>query len=180
MINDFKKYPVTSFLTIILTLIFFTQGKSAPSCEQSLIQMYLNNFIHTHSYHLFLSLICLHSYRDLEDKQGWRSYLIFLCMLTMVKTLIYCLLNDFASVSTGFYSVMFALYSLNPGTKLLGIQCEPQYYSLILLVFAQSIPFTSFCGNLSGILTGHLLKFLADTQPDSPQPTTSKTASQSS
>ena len=85
--------PVTSLLTLFMVLIFFRQGQStsseqSTSSPESLVQMFLNNFIHTHRFHLFLSLFSLHSYRSVEEKLGWKSYLNFICTITVIKTLI--------------------------------------------------------------------------------------------
>ena len=160
MINDFKQYRLTYTLMALLmtTFVFnyFRQGTSSLS-ENSFFQALLNNFSHSRRFHLSLSLLALYNYRYVETRLGWEGYGLTLVYLLFSKTFIYYyFLNEENQVSLGFSGIILGLMTISPEEKIFGFDCDPRYYSTIVLFIVQLIPQSSFYGNLSGVIAGYL------------------------
>ena len=168
---NMSKYYINDLISLVLILSFYWPYESTKVSNDGFISVILDNFLSYQRFHLCLNVIGLYNLRSFEEKLGSFKYFCLVIYLLTMKSLIYLFLigkpgqivhpfNDDIPKSLGFMGILFGLMTLEPKNQVFWIQCDPKYYSFILLSLAQLIPHSCFYSNLSGILASYLYTYV--------------------
>ena len=120
-----------------------------------------------------MTVLAIHYFRYLETYWGYLHYSYLLGYLIIIKSIIHYLLGESSLYSAGFSGAILGLMTIYPSETILGFDCQPQYYSTIVMFIIQLIPgHTFFYGHLSGIIAGYIFLWIwTSLLGKQPQPT---------
>jgi membrane associated rhomboid family serine protease len=155
--KKFKETPVSSFIAVLIIVIFSLYLSSVISsvpCEKNMLSIFYSNFIHLDFYHLFSNLIGIYALSRVEYKVGPQKFIVLFIFLLVFNTIMEVILHKIINTkcSIGLSGVLYGIATFD-------IICDKKidytmFVAIILSIGASSI--TSKNSSLSGHIIGAL------------------------
>lgn len=162
MTDNINLIPISSFLFIIITLIFslyFTSVIKSTPCGKNLGSVFVSNFVHTDFMHLVYNLFAIFAISRIEREIGWEKFLALIIFSLTINTILETTLHRIdrnIKCSIGFSGVLYTMFTWQVITN-------KEFDVYMLSVIAGNILYpkltggnVSTSGHVIGVITGIL------------------------
>ena len=116
--KNFKEYPICSFISVLIIIIFslyLTNAIKTIPCDKDMKSIFISQFIHTDFLHLLSNLYGIYSLSKVEYKYGPKKFFGLLIFLLIFNTIFEGILHKIIKTpcSIGFSGVLYGVLTFD-------------------------------------------------------------------